>query len=198
MLYKIERKDINKAAQVLGESFINYPIFKYIFPDDQYRKNKINHLFKFLIKYGLLNGEVFAPSENIEGVSIWIKSSNAESSLWNVLKSGLISLFLNIDKQSFDRFRYIGKNKQNMRANLITKNYYLLDTISVNPQLQKQGFARLLIESKLKKIDQLNIPCYLETSERTNLIFYQKFGFDVIREYELAPLKVFCLLRELR
>ena len=197
MLHKLQKKDINKAAQVLGESFSDYPIFKYVFPDDQYRKNKINHLFRFLIKYGMLNGEVFAPSDNIEGVSIWINSSNKKSSLWNVLKAGLISLFLNIDKQSFDRFSYIGKYKQNTRTNLITNNYYLLDTIGVDPQLQKKGFARLLMEAKLEEIDQLKIPCYLETSDKMNLNFYKKFGFEIIHEYELASVKVFCLFREL-
>lgn len=71
MVYSIQQRDIDKASQVLGRAFSNYPIFKYILPDPQYRKNKIHHLFSFLIKIGLLNGEVIAPSKNIEGVGIW-------------------------------------------------------------------------------------------------------------------------------
>jgi hypothetical protein len=196
MLYRIQKNDIDKAAQVLGRSFIDYPIFKYVFPDDQYRKNKISYLFAFLIKLGMLNGEVYASSKNMEAVSIWINSSNAKSPLISALKAGIISLNLKVDSKSVKRFSEIGLKKQKIRSNIINENYYLLDVIGVDPQFRKNGFARLLIESKLSSIDKYKTPCYLETSNRDNLNIYKKFGFNLIHEYDLLEIKVFCLYRK--
>ncbi|OGP66453.1 MAG: hypothetical protein A2W27_04320 [Deltaproteobacteria bacterium RBG_16_44_11] len=196
MLYRIQKSDIDKAAQILGRSFIDYPIFKYVFPDDQHRKNKIRYLFTFLIKLGMLNGEVYASSKDIEAVSIWINSSNARSPLMSAFKAGIISLNLKVDSKSVKRFSEIGLNKQKIRSDIVNVNYILLDVIGVDPQFQKQGFARLLMESKLNDADKYKTPCYLETSNRDNLNFYKKFGFNLIHEYELLKIKVFCLYRK--
>ncbi len=199
MLYQIQNEDIDKAAQMLGRSFIDYPTFKYVFPDDQYRKNKISFLFTFLIKLGMLRNEVFASSKNIEGVSIWINSCSAKSSLINILKTvkaGIISLNLKVDSKSLKRFREIGLTRRKIRSGILNDNYYLLDVIGVDPKFQKQGFARLLIESKLSDTDKLKTPCYLETSNRANLSFYMKFGFNLIHEYELFAIKTYCLYRK--
>lgn len=194
MLYQIQKKDIDKAAKILAKSFIDYPIFKFVFPDEQYRKNKIHHLFSFFIKLGMLRGEVFASSKNIEAVSIWL-NPDVKLSLLDYLKAGIIFLKFKIDRKSIKRFSEIGLTKKKNRSNILNNNYCLLDVIGVDPQFQKKGFARLLVESKLIDTDKLKIPCYVETSNQENIPFYERFGFKLIHEYELMSLNIFCLYR---
>ena len=196
MIYRIQNRDIDKASQVLGRSFIDYPIFKYVFPDDQYRKKKLCYLFSFLIKLGVLNGEVYASSKNMEAVSIWFNSSNNKSPLVSALKAGIISLYLKVDSKAVKRFSNIGLTKQNIRTKIVHGKYDFLDVIGVDPSFRNKGFARFLIESKLNNIDNIKTPCYLETSNRDNIKFYKKFNFDLIHEYELEKMKVFCLYRK--
>lgn len=197
MVYQIQKTDIKKAAQVLGRSFVDYPIFKYVLSNDQYRKRKITYLFLFIIKLGLLNGEVIASSKEIEGVSIWINPSSEDSPLIDGLKAGIISLLFSIDSKSFMRFCEIGSKIEKIRSDILKDSeYLLLDAIGVDPQFQRQGFARLQIESKLNIADKTNTPCYLETSNRDNIYFYEKFGFSLFYEYELFKIKTYCLYRK--
>lgn len=196
MIYHIQKRDINKAAQLLGRSFIDYPLFKCVLPDYQYRAKKVRHFFNFLIKFGLRNGEVIAPSNRIEGISIWINSSNVKSSLFDILRSGFIALMFNTDFKSIRRFTQFGLKKKEIRSNVVKDPYYLLDVIGVDPRFQKQGLARLMIETKLYEFDKLKMPCYLETSNAANIKYYEKLGFNLIYEYEFMTIKTFCLHRQ--
>jgi hypothetical protein len=196
MLYKIQKSDVNKAANVLSQSFLNYPIFKYILPDDQYRNRKLSCLFKFLIKNGMLAGEVITPSKNIECVSIWINSSQSSTSLMNAVESGIIGLFIKVDPASLKRFITIGRTKQKVRSSIINEPYCLLDVIGTDPKYQGKGFAKKIIQSQLTELDKQGLPCYLETSDSSNTEFYKRFGFNLFHQYELMDMKVYCFLRK--
>jgi ribosomal protein S18 acetylase RimI-like enzyme len=196
MSYYINKNDIRSASQVLGKSFIDYPVFSFILPDRSYRERKIEFLFTFLINLGMLSGEVIATSSMLEGISIWIDSSSKRPSMAKILWKCLIPLFLNVDTKSVFRFIKIGFVKAKARRGILKGHYFLLDIIGVNPIYQNQGYARRMIESKLKEYDNQPNPCYLETSDKENLFFYEKFNFRLYHEYQLVATNIYCLLRE--
>ena len=37
----------------------------------------------------------------------------------------------------------------------------------------------------LNQIDKLNLPCFLDTNNEENLPIYAKFGFKILKEYEI-------------
>jgi ribosomal protein S18 acetylase RimI-like enzyme len=196
MSYSINKKDVRRAAQVLGNSFLDYPVFSFILPDRSYREKKIEFLFTFLINLGLLRGEVIATTSMMEGISIWIDSSSPKPSTAKTLWYCLIPLFLRVDPKSVFRFIRIGIVKSKVRRDILKGRYFLLDVIGVNPAYQNQGYARRMIESKLKEYDNQPHPCYLETSEKENIAFYEKFNFRLYHEYQLSATNIYCLLRE--
>ena len=196
MLYHINKNDIHTAAQVLGRSFIDYPIFAYILPNRALREKKIAFLFIFLIKLGMLNGEVLAPSSNIEGVAIWINSLSPQPSKFRILWNCLIPLFFKVGPFSTYRIIKVGIYKEKKRKEILKCSYYLLDLIGINPSYQNQGYARRMIESKLTYCDNLSSPCYLETSDKSNIAFYEKYHFHLHHTYQLLTMNVYCLLRE--
>jgi hypothetical protein len=194
MLYRIEKTDVHKAASLLGRSFINYPIFTHIIPDNNYRTEKISLLFSFLIRNGLQTGEVLAPSKNIEGVSIWIPHYGKSPKI-NVISSGMIGLLLRLDNSALQRFIKVGREKERMRLKIINKPFCLLDVIGVDPQFQRKGFARIMLQPKLNELDSKKIPCYLETSDIANVPMYENYGFTIINKYMLFETEVFCMLK---
>lgn len=195
MTYSIRKYDIDKAACILSQSFIDYPIFNYIIPDGAYRKRKLKYLFKFLICLGLANGEVISTSKGLECISIWIHSPKNKISLITVLQSGLLSLCFHVNLGVLFRLIKIGAVKQNTQNKIIAEHYCLLDMIGVDPIFQKNGYGRRMIEEKLIELDNSKIPCYLETSKIENVAYYAKLGFKLIHEYKIINIKVFCLLR---
>lgn len=196
MLYQIKKKDACIAAQVLSKAFIDYPIFSFILPERTYREKKINFLFTFLINLGLLYGEVLASSNKLEGVSIWIDSSAKKPFAIKILWNCLIPLSLRVNPMAVLRLIKIGLLRERIRKDILKGPYFLLDIIGVNPINQNQGYARQIIESKLKEYDNQPNPCYLETSDKENLTFYEKYNFQLYYEYQLKTLNIYGLIRK--
>ena len=195
-MYILQKNEIQAASHQLAIAFENYPIFEYILPDIESRKIKIIHLFNFLLKLGILNGDVIATSKNLEGISIWFNSNNMNLSLFDILRSGLINLKIKLNKSEINRLTDVGNNKKIIRNQKMNGEYYFLDLIGVHPYYHKKGFATALINSKLNEIDIKRIPCYLETSNNMNIAFYERFDFCVIHEYKLFGVNVYCMLRK--
>ena len=68
--------------------------------------------------------------------------------------------------------------------------HFYLALIGVIPEAQGMGYGAELMRYTLKKADELDLECYLESSKESNVPFYQKNGFVVWREWranEHAP-----------
>jgi hypothetical protein len=195
-LYKLTLNDIKRGSEVLGKAFLDYPTFKYLLPDVIDREKKIKHIMRFFLKCGLIHGLVFAPSKDIEGISICYKSKDLNFNLKSLLKAGLIKLIFKLGITSFYRFKKLGDAKKINRDNLMKEAYYFLDVIGVDPTFTKRGYARLLTESILEMIDKEKLNCFLETSNSKNIEYYSRFGFSIIGKYNYNGLESFCMLRK--
>lgn len=165
-------------------------------PDSTYRRNRLKYLCRFLLRLGMLKGEVIAPSDNIEGVSIWLPSTGSKNSNIDAIKAGLLNLFFQVNPKTISRFIKVGNIKGKKRATIVKGSYCLCDMIGVNPLYQKRGFGREMIGAKLLRFDKSETPCYLETSAKDNITYYNQFGFNVINEYQIHGVDTYCLLRE--
>jgi ribosomal protein S18 acetylase RimI-like enzyme len=188
---------VSRAADVLSASFLDYPIFEHVIPDGAKRRRRLAHVFRFLVRLGLAQGEVLAPSERIEGVSIWYRSEHGHSSPLIALRAGLLGLCLRVGPRAVLRLIQVSADKSRTRVRLLSDPYCLLDMIGVAPSLQGQGFARMMIEEKLRELDREPVACYLETSRRETARYYERFGFEIVHEYRLSTMDVFCLLRKI-
>jgi GNAT superfamily N-acetyltransferase len=195
-LYKLSPGDINKGSEVLRDAFKNYPAFTYLFPEINERARKLKYVMEFFIKCGLLNGEVYAPSKNIEGVAIWYKSTQLNLGLPDIFRAGLLNLLFGLNPASFINFKKLGDAKKTNRAKVMKGAYYLLDVIGLDPAYQRKGYGRLLIESKLAQIEEQKMSCFLETSKFENMDYYKKYGFDLLGKSDYKGLRSFYLLKK--
>ena len=196
MAYRVQDTDVARAADVLSASFADYPIFQHVVPEGAARNRKLAHVFRFLVRLGLASGEVIAPSDRMEGVSIWFRSERTEGSVLTAFRAGLFGLYPRVGHGIVSRLIQVSVAKGRARAELLTRPYCLLDLIGVEPSLQGRGFARKILDEKLRELDSEHLPCYLETCTMGLARYYGRCGFEVIRRYRLATVDVFCLLRE--
>ncbi len=189
--------DIRKATECLTDSFIDYPVFKYLFPDTITRKGKLSKVIAFLIKLGLKKGEILSFPSCEECVSIGYFPHHKNITLIDAIQAGIIQLMMTLGISDFSRFMKLKKHKNIVRNRLLNiNNCYFLDMIGVNPVYQKKGLASSLLGNKLKALQSDGIKCYLETSNKENIEFYDKFGFKTINEYLYDGLSIFCLLKD--
>ena len=71
-LFKLTPDYIEKACKVAGNAFQDDPATIFIYPDEIERKKKLKYGFKMLYTYGIKNGETYATSNNLEGITIWL------------------------------------------------------------------------------------------------------------------------------
>ena len=197
MAYKIQIADVPQAAAVLAASFLDYPVFEYVIPDRARRGRQLGHVFGFLLHLGLAHGEVLAPSARIEGVSLWHRSDRPHGSALDAFRAGLFGLYLRVGHGAVSRLVQVSATKRRVRAERLMEPYCLLDMIGVDPTLHGQGLARMMIEEKLRELDVEGLPCYLETSRSALATYYQRFGFEIVHQFRLATVDVFCLRRKI-
>jgi ribosomal protein S18 acetylase RimI-like enzyme len=193
--YQLGRHDVDKGAIVLGRAFHEYPTFRHLFPDARTRADALRHVMRFLLKCGLLRGEVFSPTDQLEAIAVWYRSDRMHLGFMDVLRAGVLGTVIGLGPSSFGRFKRLGELKRINRDETIGSDYWLLDIIGVDPAEAGRGHARKLILPKLRQADRENRVCYLETSDQTKVGLYQKFGFYLTKTYRFEGLESFCLRR---
>ncbi len=179
-LYKVRRRDIKKAVEVLTKAFDRDPLTQFMFPNDETRQNRSSHYFKFIISYGLKFGEVYAPSPKIEGLAIWYLSDKYEMTMMKQLRAGGMRLFMKLKKETIRRMLPLGRFSGEMHRKYGHFRHWYLSPIGVDPEYQGKGLGSLMIRTMLSRIDDEKLPCLLETQNPTNVEIYKRFGFEVV------------------
>jgi GNAT superfamily N-acetyltransferase len=94
--------------------------------------------------------------------------------------------------------RYLGL-AEHMREELTRgRPHYYLWGLAVEPTHQRQGIGEALLSAVTEKADALDVPVYLETHDRSNVQYYQKRGFHLIRTVveRGQGFPLLCMLRE--
>jgi ribosomal protein S18 acetylase RimI-like enzyme len=76
-----------------------------------------------------------------------------------------------------------------------TEPHWYLSVLGVDPELQRQGVGRRLLNAWLLHVEAKALPAYLETDQETNIGFYEPAGFEVVRELRVFGLPIWCMRR---
>jgi len=169
-LVRLNETHTEQAAEQLARAFRNYPTFVYVYPDAGERQSRLPHFFKSMVHKGLLQGEVYATTPAMEGVSVWLPPG---------IPGGLSKVF-EVDREAYERFAYYGQCVYTVRQKHAPAQHWFLELIGVVPESQGRGNAGRLLRPMLDRIDREGLPCYLDTEIDDNVALYQHFGFKVV------------------
>lgn len=188
-LYRVQKKDLKKASQVLANAFRNDPIFSVIF--DGAEPGQHEAFYESAIRFCLTYGEVYAPTRHLEGVAGWVPGEVSQMTLWRMVRSGALwsgmKMGSSIAKTVEEVFKPVDQDRQ---ENMIGKKYYYLQIIGVAENFQGQGFGSQLLNALIQKGETAERQLYLETETEENVQFYQGFGFEVIKKIELPMINL--------
>ena len=88
MPYKVQKRDIPKASAVLADAFQHDPLWLKFFEGELDINNKFRTFLATPVKYCYKFGEVYASSENLEGIAAWLPGDLSYMTMWNLIKSG--------------------------------------------------------------------------------------------------------------
>lgn len=197
-LMRLEKSDVEAAADMFSRAFYNDPFSLYAFPDERVRDVKLPYMNQFSLYYGLRYGLAYTTSERCEGGAIWMPPGKATLSILGFLLSGGITPIIKMGLKTELKMLPLDKFMEQKHRKLVPYPHWYLALLGVDPQYQKQGYAGKLLRPMLEKLDNENMPCYLETSSEKNCLMYRHFGFEIIDEYVLpkADIKLWAMLRK--
>ncbi|MBN2087377.1 GNAT family N-acetyltransferase [Candidatus Peregrinibacteria bacterium] len=190
-LYKVQKKDVLKAGEVLADAFQHDPLWNKVFEDESMLDQKACAFFESPIRYCLKYGEVYATSKNLEGIATLTPGELAEMPIWRIIRSGAIKSGIKagarILKKSAPIFKQLDEDR---RGNMMSRHFIYLMIFGVSTKLQGKGLGGKLLSSLIEKSKQTGMPLYLETQTEKNVKMYERFGFMLIKRINLKGIEI--------
>jgi ribosomal protein S18 acetylase RimI-like enzyme len=187
-LYKVQKKDILKASVVLADAFQHDPVWTKFFKSEATIDQR-GVLFESPIKYCLKYGEVYAPSEHLEGIALWLPGDFADMTIWRMIQSGAIVSGMKAMKACTElarkQGRILGPLQADRKAHMKGRAYIYLMVLGVASEFQGQGFGGKLLRALIEESERAGIPIYVETETEKNVGMYESFGFRLLDQITL-------------
>jgi ribosomal protein S18 acetylase RimI-like enzyme len=181
----LQRGSIDTAAITLERAFSSDPMFTWVFPEPATRPAALRRLLRVPLEYGVRYGRV-TTSYDAKAVCIWIPPGPGVT-IPGMIRSGMLGVPFRIGFGTFGKFMGANDTMGKIHKKCVPEPHWYLMVVGVDPELQNRGVGSTLVKEGLKQADQTGYyPCYLETSEKRNLAFYERLGFLVLEETTLG------------
>ena len=185
-LYPIGKKELKKASKVLANAFSEDPIINKMDLSSDF----IESMYEIPIRSGLRYGEVYATSENFEGIIAFTPSKYANMKMWNIIRSGAIIPALKLRKKLGEFMQQMTEILEEDKKNLDIGPYLYLFVIGVSLGFQGKGYGGKMLRALIEKAENERKSIYLETETKENVNLYKKFGFEVIKKFTIPNLNL--------
>lgn len=176
------------AAAALAASHADYPSFRRVFPSPARRGRALRPFFAATVRDATRFGVVRAARQGskVLAVAVWLPPGAFPWAAGRKLRAMPYLLqVLAADPSNFPKFMRYGANAE--RAHPADRHWYLV-VAGVRPEVRRQGLGSQLMRHELATADSEGIPVYLETADRANVAYYERFGFTVTDQaLELVP-----------
>ena len=172
-LYKMQKKDLQNAVNVLTDAFSEESMWKEVFKNEEKNRALTELMVRFCFKYG----NVVSTSENIEGVMA-IAPYDKDMTTWRIIRCGAFFLSMRIAREA-KIMQVLTKAVEEAKKSLNLGPYIHLLIMGVSQEFQGKGFGGQLLRAVIEKAEIENLPIYLETQKEANVSLYEKYGFSV-------------------
>ena len=186
MLYKVQKQDIKRAAQVLADAFQRDPTWNKIFKGESDIEKRVRANYEVAVRYGLKYGEVYAPSEDLEGVVAWVPGNYADMNTWHVIRSGAMGATMRIGLNAVKKMGRVYKPViEYRREHMAGCTYLYLLIVGVPTELQGKGFGGKLIGAAVEESERKGLPLFVGAGSEENVKMYEHFGFRLLKRITL-------------
>jgi len=195
-LLRLNESHIKPAGAVLARAFEDDPFFTNLIPDVFERRNQMPYITQLITRSGVLRGEVYATSSNLEGVAVWRSFKEADVS--RIGRSGRSLTIPELETEVIDRLQRFNEYAAPMHKGHAPFSHWYLEFVGVEPMLHGKGYGGTLLKAMFARIDRELLPCYLGTTNEKNVVIYQHYGFKIVEEGTIPGTKVrhWAMLRE--
>lgn len=194
----LEPKRKKEAAAVVARAFFDYPSLKAYFPVEKSRNWKLPWYMARVMESAMRYGEVMT-TDDLSGVLFLLPPGHTRLTDWEYAKCGFLAapLVVGLRRYSFVNASeaFLADTQERL---LQGRPHYYLWGIAVDPARQRSGAGSTLLNALFDKVDQQDMPVYLETHRFANVAYYEQRGFRLILSGTMPgdDLPFWCMLRE--
>ena len=171
-------------GDMLGRAFFADPLYTYIYPDGDERRNRLSYDFAFLTRYGHRFGIVIVTPERT-GCAIWLPPGETAFLPERAAQVSIPFATPPLSDGAQARWDTFIGTIEPMHHQLMPDPHWYLVVVGVEPAHQGQGIGSAVLAPIVAQANHVHQPCYLETLQAKNLSFYKKHGFAVVNEVDL-------------
>jgi ribosomal protein S18 acetylase RimI-like enzyme len=172
-----ERKEVARLC-------VDGLMITWVFPDPVARPAALQRFMCVPLEYGLRYGRV-TTSHEAKAACVWLPPGSGMT-IPRMIRSGMLGVPFRTGFGPFVRFTTANETMDKIHKARVPEPHWYLVVVGVDPELQGQGVGSAIVREGLALADRESKPCYLETSERRNLAFYERLGFVVLEEATLG------------
>lgn len=177
---KATKKDINKVSSLVYSAFEKYELFK-INGNKSSKEKVLRKLLTINVQLNINRGYCYLCFENQQLIGVYnlIPPHEKRTSILEYIKNGALKIIMTSNWKTLTQLLQNIHRAENIMAHS-TKNYWYLDTLAIDSNIQGAGFGSKILTLIKKKITGDAILKLITNSQR-NAIFYRKNGFHTIR-----------------
>jgi hypothetical protein len=132
-LVRLTKAQVKPAAEMMAKAFEGYPLEDFFFPDKSERRRNQANFFESMLSYGVLYGEVYAPSPNLESVAMWLPSDQIDRTLWRNIRCGKLAFWIKAIWRENPRQRAYGEYSHAAHKRCAPFPHMYLQLLGVGP-----------------------------------------------------------------
>ena len=195
---ELKESQKKRAAQVVAEAFLNYPMFIHYFPNETKRRGQLQWYMEKTLNCAICYGEALV-TPDCSGVMFTLPPGHTRLNDKEFIKNGFLLTPLVMGIKNYAKSSECEKFVADTQEKLMKgKEHYYLWGLVTDPKAQRKGVGKALLKKLTDKADAENMPVYLETHEQNNVVYYEQFGFKLIHTDTIPKhgLDIWCMIRE--
>jgi GNAT superfamily N-acetyltransferase len=178
---KATQGELPRVVDAVAQSFYDDPVFSWMFPRDERRLSQLQRGFTVFARRIWFPQDETYTTDRVIGGAMWMPPNTWHISVFRQL--ALMPALVMICRGDLPRL--VGALNA-IEAKHPHDPHYYLPVIGVLPEWQGRGFGSALLRPMLERCDRERVPAYLEASSPRNRALYERNGFAVVEEMQLA------------
>lgn len=158
----------------------------WLLPKDRVRARVEKRQYRALVKHVFVprrSGWVSTlPDGTAAGAALWYPPGTKKHNFRETMAESLPFL-----PAGLTRWKEASLLERLITSNWPKEPHWYLSVLSVSPESQGQGHGSALLRPGLEAVDRDGIGCWLETQRESNIPFYARFGFQLVKRLEVEP-----------
>ncbi|MGL4618150.1 MAG: GNAT family N-acetyltransferase [Chroococcidiopsis sp.] len=188
---QLDLSQIAAASEIAAKAFEDDPVFRYSTPDDpELRFQALTWLASKAIAYCIQHKHVYTTSD-LQGIAAWLPPGAFSSHPLQLLQMALqLQLYALPSKVGWNRLgrwlNFLSITEQAHQQDMGDLPHWYLGVMVVHPNFQGQGVGSRLLQPILQQASNEGLACYVITFTEQAVCFYQKNGFEIVRNQKTA------------